>query len=716
MPTTSAGNGTETSAAPRGRSVLPLLIACAAYLVFRGVILWQAFDAVALPAYELHNMGNLARVLATGAPGPPLWQHYDNAGGQQLVALLAAPLYAAFGSSYLVLKLVPMLLGLGALVLMWRLMEREFGRLAAAVAAALYVLGPPTLVKYSLIASGNHFEHVFFALLLYTVFAAVHRAGPHGRGRAWLVALGAAAGASLWVYPGAVVTVLIFAALHVLLRGWRRALADLPLAAVGLALGLLPLIATNVANGGRSLDYTGDSLRPGRGNVLQRLGHNLSTMLGDLLPRAGVFEDFGPLTGRLAERLYLAAFVVSWIVVAAALLRARGRDWSRWRAAPLVLYLPVFLLVIGTGRWDFDEYGHPLEVGQFRYFVTHFAFAAMLVGLAVSRLAARGGRARAAAGLLAATALLPCLNTLPIAAPWPGTRGAGLRYEGHHFPYYALILLAYAERDPATGGLLPDEPAITHWLRELPPRHALDAWTGVAYFASTTRVERRGEKALTGGGLVDLHARLDGRPPAVQLALARGIGSALRGLARGSDSERELLRGLLLRVEKQGHPLAPALVEGLCLEQDATMTHEVADRLDKSFAVAALVPPSLVDAYRRGLGIQLGRLVGRGIEVDLDAVRGVLAALPPAARADVAFGLGWGFAELQSVARLAAALDALSQGALLTDALRGAGACLRHLDGPTAVGDDEAGLDAASRAALESGRRWPAYPSRWTRD
>jgi hypothetical protein len=292
-------------------SPVPLLAACVAYVLVRAAILWQSFEAVALAPYEVHNMGNLARVLSVGAHGPPLWQHYDNAGGQQLVALLAAPLYWLLGDSYLVLKLVPLLLGLGALVLLWRFMEREFGRTAAGVAAALYVVGPPTLLKYSLIASGNHFEHVFFVLWLYTAFAAVHRDGRRGH---WLLQLGLAAGLSLWVYPGAAVTVLIFGALHLLLAGPRRTLADLPLAGGGLLLGLAPLIATNVANGWRSFAYTEDSLRENGDGVLARLGSNLATILGEMLPRAGVFEDLGPLPARLAEGLYLAAFALAWVL------------------------------------------------------------------------------------------------------------------------------------------------------------------------------------------------------------------------------------------------------------------------------------------------------------------------------------------------------------------------------------------------------------------
>ena len=227
-------------------------------------------------------------------------------------------------------------------------------------------------------------------------------------------------------------------------------------------------------------------------------------------------------------------------------------------------------------------------------------------------------------------------------------------------------------------------------------------------------MERRHLKAFADPALLDLDARLGGRPPDVQLALARGIGSALRNLGRGPPEERELLHRLLINVERGGHALAPALVEGLCLDLDFTLSHEVDDRLDKSFAIAERVPASLMGAYRRGLGIQIGRLAARGIEADLASVRRVLAALPPATRADIGFGFGWGFGELSPAAQLADALNTSGQPALLTDALHGAGACRRHLDGPESVPESSAGLDAASLSAFEAGRRWPNYPGRWT--
>jgi hypothetical protein len=119
------------------------------------------------------------------------------------------------------------------------------------------------------------------------------------------------------------------------------------------------------------------------------------------------------------------------------------------------------------------------------------------------------------------------------------------------------------------------------------------------------------------------------------------------------------------------------------------------------------------------------------VPADLEAVRTALAPLPAGARAEVAFGLGWGFAESAPAADLPAALQALGQPALRLDALHGAGACRHHFEAfasdasegaddaalALASRDDalDAGLDAESRAALAAGRDWAGYPAAWMR-
>ncbi len=129
-----------------------LWLSVALYLGFRGLVLHTNFDAVAVPVFEVPVQGNLAALLAAGERGAPLASYYDNCGGHILTGLLAAPLYALLGPSYLALKLVPLLLGLATLLLVWRVLARHYDRDAAGAFALLFAIGPPTLLKYSLLA------------------------------------------------------------------------------------------------------------------------------------------------------------------------------------------------------------------------------------------------------------------------------------------------------------------------------------------------------------------------------------------------------------------------------------------------------------------------------------------------------------------------------------------------------------------------------------
>ena len=693
-----------------------LLAACALYLGFRALVLARAFDAVALPTYELHNMGNLARLLSLGVAHVPLWMHFDNAGGQQLTALLAAPLYALFGDGYVVLKLVPLLLGLGALLLLWHILRREFGLLAAAVGAALFVLGPPTLVKYSLLASGNHFEGVIFMLALYALAAGGHRSGWTRRR---LVLTGVVAGFAVFVYPGSVVPVGVFALLHLLVRGARRALRDLPLAGLGVLLGLLPLIVVNVASGGRTLRFAGRNLAATSEPLLERFAHNAGRILGELLPRAGCFEPLGSLRGDVAESLYLLGFVSAWLLLAAPTLaglrhlRQAPDDASRWRllrAAPLLLFLPVLVLLVACGRWDFDAYAPPLQVGQFRYFVPHFTFAAMLAGAAVQRLSAGGRAGRIAAAALAAGLLATVAWTLPIASPWPSGSDAARLYEGHHFLYYGRILVARSPRDPDTQALVPDMQEIEDWLRDVPARHALDTWTGVAYTITMSRVPVGGADARRVADAVDLPALLAGREPAVRIALARGVGSSLRALARGDARAKETLLRVLHRLEEDRAPLAGWVAEGLCLEYEYPLSRDVGEHLMGTLAVLELPAPRWSAAVRHGFGAQLGRLLARGIAPDVRVVAAAFARLAGDERGDVARGVGWGTAEVAGAEAAVALIEQSLPEEMRDEACAGAGAARRWLDGPQPTAPP---MPAGRRAAFELGAAWPNWPAPW---
>ena len=61
--------------------------------------------------------------------------------------------------------LVPLALGLATLALLWLVLRDAAGGAAALLGALLFALAPTTLFKYSMVASGNHFETLAFTAL-----------------------------------------------------------------------------------------------------------------------------------------------------------------------------------------------------------------------------------------------------------------------------------------------------------------------------------------------------------------------------------------------------------------------------------------------------------------------------------------------------------------------------------------------------------------------
>lgn len=624
-----------------------LWLAAALYLFFRAFVLHTNFDAVAIPNFELPVMGNLAELGSSAESGAPLGRYYDNCGGQVLTGLLAAPLYALFGDRYLTLKLVPLALGLATLWIVWRILARHYDRRAADVFALLFVLGPPTLAKYSLLAKGNHFENLAFQVL---ALGLALRALARGSRPLDVFLAAAALGFALFVYFGTVVLALLVALLFVAVRG-RRVVRDLAPAAAGFALGLAPLVWFQIAADGQPLAFLRTRLRGAPRGGWSGFEGRLAAFFTDVLPRAGVFEALGPVSRQAAEALFLALFALAWCVLAivgarrvwrlrvgapSPDLRAQeARRLEAWKLAPFVLYLPCFALAISAARFDFDLYQVPVEVGTYRYLVPHFLVALCAMALAASELWKRGGFARGLAGALATGALATGAFTLPI-ADWSGAqKGYAARYVGHCFVQYPNVVLRDPARRSVGKGIPWNTARVTRELAGLSPAHRREAWIGVGHYAAwAQRLERPSAEPF-----LDLDALVAPYPAEFREELARGAGSYLRRFAFESG-ERERVGRELASLERAANPLVPALAEGLCLDVRYPLVRRDPTLVGESAELEPLVPPALLPDYFRGRGVQIGRIAGRGLEPDLALAHWTIEQVPHE-RAD-AFWSGYG--------------------------------------------------------------------------
>lgn len=714
------------------RIPVPLLAACALYLVLRAIVIAFDFDAVAMPIYELSLEGNLAKLKSAGWGGVPLLRYYDDCGGQIVVGLLATPFYALFGDSFLVLKLVPLLMGLAALILIWRILDAHFDRRAAILAVFLFALVPPTLFKLSMLALGNHYEGLLLQLAVLACFFEAQRRAGNGW---WQFGWAFVAGFALFFTLDAVLLVAILGCMQLLIRGPRQMLRDLPRLAAGLLLGLAPLFWVNIATGGRVIGFlfskTGADLPFSFALVRERFFH----LLFEQLPRAGVFEDLGPLPGRVADLLYLAVFLCAWAWLSLRLARGAARVFAGMRRgapaqseaerakllalAPLVLYFPLLVFTYAFSRLHLDEFAPPLVVLQFRYLLPHFLFATLVIAVAAGELL-RGSRAQRAAGLsMSCAALATSLWMVPLVVPDAPQFGAGLRYGGFGLDYYSQLALREALLPVSADGRRVDREKIARELSDLPKGYVNEAWFGIGHRLGSLEVWPPAAGQDPQGFERGLGRLFDDLPEGHAIDVARGAGSWLRRRAsQHAQSGDTLARLLGTRLGGQSPVVVDYLIEGCCLDFGQQLSSGTRRAMDLSQSLESLVPAQWRWALVRGRGVAAGRLLHRGIESDRIAALDWLSSLAEEQRADAWFGVGFGLVDGGADFLLDPLAVSLAPEPMQPFLALGAGAALRHVWGASEAAarasDIRARLAAPLQPHFDRGLAWSAYPQTLT--
>lgn len=621
-----------------------ILFASVAYALLRAGLLHLRFDALAMPNYEIGLMGNLARALQLGG-GPPIWAYYDNCGGHILEGLLAWPLFEALGPNYLTLKAIPLALGWLTMLALGSIAVRLSDERARLPAMLLFGLTPPTLVQYSMLAKGNHFEATFYQAIALLVFIRWHQ---RGGGRGGLVLIGFLAGLSVTAYAGSLLLCTLMAFTHGVLRGPRRFLRDLRPAAPGAILGVAPLVWIQVRTGGRVLAFLTDKFEgrvPGSANFeLAPLQERALEFGGKFLPAAGGFEDFGPIPSEAFSWAFLGAWILAIVVVGGGAVRFprarhldRGRPMAGPLALPLVLGLPAFAAAYAITHFDIDLYHPPVAYGTWRYFVPTFAFAAPILAVAYARLRSRGSIPRALGyGILGSAGLgaIPTLALLDTESP-PVARGAD--YEGFHFEHLSRVLCRSPIRTPGVRGLRWDREQILREFIDLPPPACFEVARGLGHTFALAQfgADRDGTPSI------DLDALIEGMPVRFHRELARGAGSFLgRVLRDRPDVLDRILHGPAVR----RHPLRAQFIEGLAIPYGFTLRRSIGNLIGQIEEVAGGLRAEDRGDLIRGLGLTLGELAQGGREDDVERIHVRASRLEPAQSNAFYRGVGAGFA------------------------------------------------------------------------
>ena len=632
-----------------------LLAALAVYFVTRGLLLVTAFDELALPAYELHPMGTVARDIVGPASTVPRHIYYDNAAGHLLISHVVAVFYRVLGPSYLSLKLASFVWMVPALLLLWTILRRTFGERAAAVGALLFALPPTTLAKYSLIVVGNHSENLPFLLLTLWAFLAAHAAPSPGRARWRFFLAGLCAGLNLLIFLGALLPIGLLMLTHLGLRGWRRTLGDLPALGGGLALGALPLLFLNLTGEARGLGFLEAKFSgPGGGFDAGLFGRRVVKFFAVHLPRAATHPDVPGLPGRVTGWLFLGCTALAYAVCLPAAGRAalalargafgRGVDAPELGAVllvPLMLLLPATALAFGLSNLVIGGHGPPVAAAGYRYFLPHLTVAILLIAVATSRLWER--RRRAAGGALAGTALATGLTTVVLIDLGFSRPNPGAHYDGYNIRNHALSLHLLK------NGLTKEQ--IVEYTESFMPIFRERIYFGLGFHNTW--------KGRTLGIPTELEALLAPYPEERRADVARGVGAQLAHRRAGPGVLAPEALRLAVEWVESGLPHAEQVAEGMCTRWDPVLEHELPGQLERNRRLLASVPDILREPVARGFGLDCGRTLRRGIASERRWIAEEIERLPPDLRPAFFRGLGAGFADGREVPGMPASIEEL---------------------------------------------------------
>ncbi len=246
--------------------------------------------------------------------------HYQ--GGSLVVAMLAVPVFAVLGPTYGHLKLVAVGFSLLAAVLWIVLLWRVAGPASAVLGSWLFALPAPTVQLYQVHAMGSHMETAVFTAASFLLTVAIVT-GARAR---WIpLLLGVVAGLGLWFCYSAATGVAACAVVWAV-AGPRGSLRrGIPAALAGVALGLLPWLAYNLAHAFHGLDRLWELFDPRQAAVTgstESLSTRLAALFAFDLPRSLGFPDTPDGTFGLATWSYYALVIVALVGLLPLALRA----------------------------------------------------------------------------------------------------------------------------------------------------------------------------------------------------------------------------------------------------------------------------------------------------------------------------------------------------------------------------------------------------------
>jgi hypothetical protein len=617
---------------------------------------------------------------------PPKAPQLPHIRGSVVMSVLSLPAFVLLGPTTFAVRISGMLFHLAGLTTLMLLVHRLFGRRAAVLAGALFVLAPPSIAKLSVLSYGDHIESVPFVFAAaWVMLAWIEDRG--GRRFALGLLAGVLVGLAVSWHAQARLGVLSLLAACTLIDPRRMLRRDAFLGLCpGVALGLLPLVLGDwiTAQQGLLVFGSGPVDMVSRGLGREHLVKWSTFWFSDLAHSL----QFTWLPAAAVLLLLSAGSALGLTLRAVSAVRAgseSARDVLR-RSAFFLVYPLVFSSAYALSRFVIH---HELDNAiQVRYVLPVVPVLLLPIPIAGARLL-EAGRRVAAALLLAPALLLGAWGSL---STWdldtmlhePARHASSFEFFGTHLAYgtldpaertelreLALSLYGDPEQDAQlrryldahadADGILEliarfdDQPAWTWPLRYGVPPTDTDVRSAVTPGQARTRYLATSPRfrPYVGAGAARNAAQARRRDAALVGALVQmGTDDAetrviLRGFGQGvvSYDLPRFIDGREVRARIAELPPGVDLAEvafgaGVRVGVTVNAFYAVGDRLVSEFLTH--IGPELHAPFARGMGAgyRWRILVPPARDLDSPAIARLLSLMPPALEAPFREGLG----------------------------------------------------------------------------
>jgi hypothetical protein len=303
------------------------------------------------------------------------------AGGTLFSAYLVAAGFALFGKSMLILKCIPLIFGLGILLIASKLLHESFGIESMLWFAACFTFAPPSLVETSVVLWGSHFEGQIFAISILWLGYKLHRSRTPSI--MVMILIGFLLGFGIWFTLENAFALFIILGFVALAASPFQLVRKIHWFALGTAAGISPWIVYNLVT-----DWAGWRwiLDKNMNLSLHETWRNLLNLTLHNLPRSFGYEEVFSFRPEAIAAIALAIFGIAMIMLLPVSAQG-GRCW--------VLIIPAFialsLYVDARSKFAYPPY-HGVHTACYEYRYLTPLYTWFFLALAISTGAAAQAR------------------------------------------------------------------------------------------------------------------------------------------------------------------------------------------------------------------------------------------------------------------------------------------------------------------------------------